>query len=411
MIGAGSSGIQIVPALLPKVRSMDHYIRGRTWISDTFGSAVVRQRKGEDGNFAYTMEEIENWQQDPASYIKYRKTLEAGLQGAFSVTHRGTKEHEDAWTAFRDDMQARLSRKPQIAQHLIPDFPPLCKRLTPGPGYLEALSDDKCTVVTSKISFVNETGITTEDGSLRPVDAIICATGFDVSFRSQFPIHGVGGQTLQDRRRARPETYLSMCVDGFPNLFQSLGPNSGVGAGNLVLILEAIHDYVGQVLAKMATDNVKTIEPKRRAVKNFSDYCEAYFKRTNFSAECSSWYKWAPDGASETDRKNGLVGALWPGSSIHAAHALKTPRWEDFEMTYADENAFGWFGNGWSMADRTKDVEGLTWYINDTKFLHRTLKDEKKLVHDGKILHDGAAELKKGELSSEIVMPSGIPPT
>src|SRR5271154_3436008 len=31
VIGAGSSGIQIVPTLQPHVKSMDHYVRGRTW--------------------------------------------------------------------------------------------------------------------------------------------------------------------------------------------------------------------------------------------------------------------------------------------------------------------------------------------------------------------------------------------
>lgn len=81
VIGAGSSGIQIVPALLPQVKSMDHYVRGRTWIAATFGNEVVRARNnGKDGNFEYTPEEIELWKQNPDEYIKYRKALECGMQ-------------------------------------------------------------------------------------------------------------------------------------------------------------------------------------------------------------------------------------------------------------------------------------------------------------------------------------------
>jgi cation diffusion facilitator CzcD-associated flavoprotein CzcO len=41
VIGNGSSGIQIVPAVLPKSAHIDHYIRGRTWLSPTFAREKV----------------------------------------------------------------------------------------------------------------------------------------------------------------------------------------------------------------------------------------------------------------------------------------------------------------------------------------------------------------------------------
>jgi hypothetical protein len=36
-------------------------------------------------------------------------------------------------------MKNKLATKPDIYQQLLPSFPPGCRRLTPGPGYLEAL--------------------------------------------------------------------------------------------------------------------------------------------------------------------------------------------------------------------------------------------------------------------------------
>lgn len=42
--------------------------------------------------------------------------------GGFAVTHRGSKEHEEAWVAFAADMKRRLEKKSQIAEHLIPEF-------------------------------------------------------------------------------------------------------------------------------------------------------------------------------------------------------------------------------------------------------------------------------------------------
>lgn len=36
-------------------------------------------------------------------------------------------------------MKKRLEKKPEIFDQILPSFPPGCRRLTPGPGYLEAL--------------------------------------------------------------------------------------------------------------------------------------------------------------------------------------------------------------------------------------------------------------------------------
>ena len=407
VIGAGSSGIQIVPSLLPHVKAMDHYVRGRTWIASTFGNELVRARnEGQDGNFEYTNEEKDTWKKDPASYLKYRKALEFGMQGGYAVTQRGSKEHASAREAFDKDMRERLSKKPEVADHLVPDFPPLCKRLTPGPGYLEALIEDKTTVIPNKISHIDETGIVTEDGKHRPVDAIICATGFDTSFQGRFPIYGRGGFNMQDKYKTRPATYLSITTDRFPNFFQSLGPNSAVGNGNLLMVIEATAHYVAQILQKLSYGNLKTIEPKRKQVENFTNYCDAYFKRTVFSAECGSWYKSSPPNATPEERKNGRITALWPGSSVHAIRALEKVRFEDFDMTTVDDNEFGWIGNGWVVAEKIHDVEGLTWYLNDTKFTHIPLEDEEKRLDGGAVAN--GTDLQKGEIEESPRVPEGI---
>lgn len=415
VIGAGSSGIQIVPALLPKVKSIDHYVRGRTWISASFGNEFVRARNnGKDGNFEYTPEEIKLWKNDPDEYIKYRKVLEYRMQEGFSVTHRGSKALAEAWVEFAADMKRKLEKKTQIAEHLIPEFPPHCKRLTPGPGYLEALTSDNVEVIPTPISHVDATGVATTDGVHREVDLIVCATGFDTSFRGRFPIYGRGGVNLQDRYKKVPESYLSLAVDGFPNFFQSFGPNSGVGTGNQLILVEAFHLYVGQVLERLAKGNVKTIEPKRKPVENFNKFCDAFFERTVFSADCGSWYKTSPVGATEEERRNGRVTALWPGSSIHAVKVLEKVRFEDFEITTVDDNELGWMGNGWSAAERAKDLEGLSWYINNTRFTHHELEEKEPLhVENGKVVTREENGVEDGETTivSEYKIPVGIAAT
>jgi hypothetical protein len=111
-------------------------------------------------------------------------------------------------------------------------------------------------------------------------------------------------------------------------------------------------------------------------VINFTNFCEKYFERTVYSQTCDSWYKSSPPGATKEERAKGRVTALWPGSSIHAVKTLENVRWEDFDMQPYDDNEFGWFGNGWTMAERipTEDMEGLTWYLNNTQILKNPKK-------------------------------------
>lgn len=76
-------------------------------------------------------------------------------------------------------MKDKLATKPEIYDSLILDFPPGCRRLTPGPGYLEALIEENVTFIGSGIQRVTDDGLIDDKGNFQQVDAIICATGFD----------------------------------------------------------------------------------------------------------------------------------------------------------------------------------------------------------------------------------------
>ncbi|KAI1069131.1 hypothetical protein LB507_006105 [Fusarium sp. FIESC RH6] len=380
VIGSGSSGLQIVPAILPEVRHMDHYIRGRSWIVGLFGDTETRQRIYDaGGNFNYTPDEIKKWETDRDAYLEYRRAIEYTINKNFGVLFHGSKEQTNLRQIAQDSMMQRLKGKPEIYDHLLPEFSPYCKRMSPGPGYLEALASPKVNTITCGISKINETGVITTDGEHHPVDAIICATGFQTSPANRsFPIYGVDGINLRKRFQKRPETYLSVCTDGFPNFFQSMGPNSMPGAGSLLLTIEKTNAYISKVLARIAYDNISRIEPKRNMVQAFTNYCDEFFKQTVFAEECNSWYKTYEAGASREEQKRGRITALWPGSSLHCIRTLSNPRWEDFEYKYCDDDEFGWFGNGWTLAEKyvTEEVESLTWYLDDTKIMEKVAGTE-----------------------------------
>lgn len=95
------------------------------------------------------------------------------------VTFRGTDTQMKFWEETDKFMKAELAEKPEIYESLLPLFPPGCRRLTPGPGYLEALLQDNVTFVGGGVEAVDQAGIRDSKGGYHEVDAIICATGFD----------------------------------------------------------------------------------------------------------------------------------------------------------------------------------------------------------------------------------------
>jgi cation diffusion facilitator CzcD-associated flavoprotein CzcO len=87
-------------------------------------------------------------------------------------------------------MRERLLDKPEIYKSLRPDYPVACRRISPGPRYLEALTKENVVFIPKEIARITENGIVDEDGVERAVDAIICATGFDTSVACHLPPNG-----------------------------------------------------------------------------------------------------------------------------------------------------------------------------------------------------------------------------
>jgi hypothetical protein len=80
--------------------------------------------------------------------------------------------------------------------------------------------------------------------------------------------------TLKDHHTPHPKTYLAVAVDGFPNMFQALGANSNVGAGNLLLVMERQVDYAVAATLKVQRERLKSIEAKPEAVEDFERYID-----------------------------------------------------------------------------------------------------------------------------------------
>jgi len=284
---------------------------------------------------------------------------------------------------FRAEMEKKLASRPDLMEKIIPSFAPGCRRLTPGKGFLEALLQDNVEVIHSDriASVSSEKGVELESGrSISDLDVLVCATGFKVAQAPPFPILGRNGVELAKRWSHLSESYLSLAVDGFPNYLMLFGPNSAIGFGSLTKMLEAECDYIVKVIRKLQKEDYASIEPKPERVRDFAAYVKAYFKNTVYMDKCRSWY-----------RKGDDVTGLWPGSTLHALEALRSPRWEDFvyeDVVVVDDddndddddgnsgaNALRWLGNGWST---TQTGQVPSWYIypEDVDFPHEGRPEE-----------------------------------
>lgn len=307
-------------------------------------------------HFIVSPEQRKEFANNPKKFHEFRKIIEVDGNTIHGVTLQGSELQKGAVEAFRAMMKERLAKKPEIADALTPSFAVGCRRLTPGPGYLEALVEDNVNFVSDKIASINPKGVVLETGREIEIDTLICATGFNPSAPPPFHVYGKNGKSLQEKFTPYPETYLSLAVDGFPNFFMMLGPNSAIGSGSLTMMIETEGDYIIKCIRKLQKEDYFSFSPKPERVRDFSQYCETYFKKTVYIDECNSWYR--SDGG-----KGDRITGLWPGSTLHCLEALRTPRWEDFEYESRDENLLRWLGNGWSV---TQLGEGdPAWYLEE----------------------------------------------
>lgn len=121
-------------------------------------------------------------------------------------------------------MTYALENDKRLTDILIPQFPVGCRRITPGVGYLPALHKENVEVVTDPIEEVLPNGLKTKSGNIFEVDAIVCATGFDVGFVPRFPLTGRNGNLQDEWKKNTPAAYMSCAVSKLPNYFSEWAP-------------------------------------------------------------------------------------------------------------------------------------------------------------------------------------------
>lgn len=130
-----------------------------------------------------------------------------------------------------------------------------------------AIQQDNVEVHFTEVTEITSGSIVGKNGVRREIDTIICATGFDTSFRPAFPIIGRNGVDLSKKWATHPEAYLGLAVPDMPNFFTfvrlsnslldtlpntmtQIGPSWPIGNGSVIGPLEAVGNYVVKFIKK-----------------------------------------------------------------------------------------------------------------------------------------------------------------
>ncbi|KAF9776181.1 hypothetical protein IL306_005672, partial [Fusarium sp. DS 682] len=200
VIGNGSSGIQIVPSLQRlEGTQLWCFARSPTWICPGFGDSAMRKIGRDPKDTQFSKQQQQYMARHPDEFHRIRKILEDEAARMHPIALRGSKESIMVKKAIEDDMRRRLGNNEEMINALLPKFAPGCRRLTPGANYLEALREENVRLVSERIKRITPQGLELASGQHIELDALICATGFDVDAPPRFDLIGRDGLKLAER--------------------------------------------------------------------------------------------------------------------------------------------------------------------------------------------------------------------
>jgi cation diffusion facilitator CzcD-associated flavoprotein CzcO len=309
VVGTGASAIQIVPAIAPRVGRLFVYQRTPPWIvpkPDRVFSPLERA----------LFRRVPGLQRLSRNAI-YCKREAMGL--GFVVEPRIMKLAEKL---ARRHLHASVA-DPALRAKLTPSYTMGCKRVLPTNDWYPALQRPNVELVTERIREVTAQGVVTRDGVLRELDALVVATGFQAAEAvSPFPVSGRAGRELAAEWDTGAEAYLGTTVNGFPNLFFVVGPNTGLGHTSMILMIEAQIAYVMSILEATEKRGLASVEVKDHVQACYNERIHERLKGTVWSSGCVSWYT-TRDGKNTT---------LWPGLTFEFRARTRRFRARDYNL-------------------------------------------------------------------------------
>ncbi len=277
VIGSGCSAIQVVPAIQPIVEQVDVYQRSPGW---TFPKT----------DHAYSARAMRLFERFPQIQRLDRELILSFMDlGAAAMTSQ-------SWMrpAFRVVCRRQIKKAiedPELRAKVTPADEIGCKRVMLTDEWYPTLTRPNVDLVTDRIDEVTADGIRTADGTQRPADVLVLATGFEThGFVAPMEITGAGGRTLAEHWSELARAYLGLSMPGFPNLFLLYGPNTNGGTGSVIHTIECGMNHVISALDELGRAGAGRIELRPETAAAFDRELRAALAGTVWHTGCTSWY-------------------------------------------------------------------------------------------------------------------------
>lgn len=283
VVGTGSSGVQVVPAIAGEVASLTVYQRRANWCTPLNNRPITPEEQASLRADFESLREVLNTSMhgfhhppcDRGAFDDSKEERQAFFEkmwnspGFTKLTSHYVDLLFDAeanaeWCDFIAGKIRSIVDDPETADKLIPkdhrygeNRPPFVT------GYYEAYNAPNVSLVDLRQTpFVRmtETGIETADRH-REFDVVVWATGFDfgTGALARMGIRGRDGVALVDEWADGPQTFLGIQTTGFPNLFFPGGPHAA--AGNNPRYNGDQVDFVTELLVHLRDRGYDVVEP------------------------------------------------------------------------------------------------------------------------------------------------------
>lgn len=278
VIGTGASAIQFVPEIQPKVGHLALFQRTPPWIGPKPDKANTPFQSWLLHNFPGYQSFRRNfnmWGREFLAFVMSRPKIAGKMQKMAS------------------DHLAKSVQDPELRERLRPDYVMFCKRLLFSNNYYPAIQQDNVELVTDSIERVGPHSIITTGGQEIQVDTIIFGTGFKAT--DQPIARRIRGNEDRLLKEAWSDDGISAhrgtTVQGFPNLFMILGPNTTLGHSSQTVMIEAQINYVLDALDVMEKRDLDSVEVLPEAQNIWNNYLDKKLKRSVWNnGGCQSWY-------------------------------------------------------------------------------------------------------------------------
>ena len=176
-----------------------------------------------------------------------------------SMNHRNDRQRQQ----LTEHLLKELEGRPHLIEKCLPDYPPYGKRILIDNGWYQALKRPNVELVTEAVDHVQDGEIVDATGRRHAVDVILLATGFEPG-KLLWPIEirGRKGLLLSDVwADDQPRAHLGITMPGFPNLFVTTGPNTGLAhGGSAIFVSEVQVRYITAMLREMFERSLSDVE-------------------------------------------------------------------------------------------------------------------------------------------------------